>query len=195
MSAVSRPPTKGAADPRRDPRPRRRPRLGRGPGGADDRPPRRRAADEQERPLRPLRLQAGAAAGDGRRRRRALPRRGDRAGDERRPTAPRACGRWGSATSITSTSTPAAASGAPPRPSTTTGPAPSATRSPPPSTPGWRSWSARRRSPASRSRERFAFELYAVVMGANARYRLSGDRKVFDYARGALAAARSGAAG
>jgi AcrR family transcriptional regulator len=35
--------------------------------------------------------------------------------------------------------------------------------------------------------ERFAFELYAVVMGANARYRLSGDRKVFDHARGALA--------
>jgi AcrR family transcriptional regulator len=35
--------------------------------------------------------------------------------------------------------------------------------------------------------ERFAFELYAVVMGANARYRLSGDRKVFDYARDALA--------
>jgi AcrR family transcriptional regulator len=34
--------------------------------------------------------------------------------------------------------------------------------------------------------ERFAFELYAVVMGANARYRLSGDRKVFDHARGAL---------
>jgi AcrR family transcriptional regulator len=35
--------------------------------------------------------------------------------------------------------------------------------------------------------ERFAFELYAVIMGANARYRLSGDPKVFDYARGALA--------
>ena len=34
--------------------------------------------------------------------------------------------------------------------------------------------------------ERFAFELYAVVMGANARYRLSGDRKVFDHAREAL---------
>jgi AcrR family transcriptional regulator len=34
--------------------------------------------------------------------------------------------------------------------------------------------------------ERFAFELYAVVMGANARYRLSGDPVVFDYARGAL---------
>ncbi|HET6997462.1 MAG TPA: TetR/AcrR family transcriptional regulator [Solirubrobacterales bacterium] len=34
--------------------------------------------------------------------------------------------------------------------------------------------------------ERFAFELYAVVMGANARYRLSGDPKVFDYAREAL---------
>lgn len=34
--------------------------------------------------------------------------------------------------------------------------------------------------------ERLAFELYAVVMGANSRYRLSGDRKVFDYARGAL---------
>ena len=29
---------------------------------------------------------------------------------------------------------------------------------------------------------RFAFELYAAVMGANARYRLSGDRKAFDYA-------------
>jgi AcrR family transcriptional regulator len=35
--------------------------------------------------------------------------------------------------------------------------------------------------------ERFAFELYAVMMGANARYRLSGDRKVIDYARDALA--------
>lgn len=35
--------------------------------------------------------------------------------------------------------------------------------------------------------ERFAFELYAVVMGANSRYRLSGDRRVFEYAREALA--------
>lgn len=35
--------------------------------------------------------------------------------------------------------------------------------------------------------ERFAFELYAVIMGANARYRLSGDPKVFEYARDALA--------
>ena len=43
--------------------------------------------------------------------------------------------------------------------------------------------SARRGSPASSSRERFAFELYAVVMGANSRYRLSGDPQVFDYAR------------
>jgi AcrR family transcriptional regulator len=34
--------------------------------------------------------------------------------------------------------------------------------------------------------ERFAFELYAVIMGANARYRLSGDPKVFEYARAAL---------
>jgi AcrR family transcriptional regulator len=33
---------------------------------------------------------------------------------------------------------------------------------------------------------RFAFELYALVMGANARYRLSGDRRVFGYARQAL---------
>jgi AcrR family transcriptional regulator len=33
---------------------------------------------------------------------------------------------------------------------------------------------------------RFAFELYAVVMGANSRYRLSGDRAVFDYARDAI---------
>jgi AcrR family transcriptional regulator len=33
---------------------------------------------------------------------------------------------------------------------------------------------------------RFAFELYAVVMGANSRYRLSGDRAVFGYARNAV---------
>jgi AcrR family transcriptional regulator len=33
---------------------------------------------------------------------------------------------------------------------------------------------------------RFAFELYAVVMGANSRYRLSGDRAVFGYARDAI---------
>jgi AcrR family transcriptional regulator len=33
---------------------------------------------------------------------------------------------------------------------------------------------------------RFAFELYAVVMGANSRYRLSGDRAVFGYAREAI---------
>jgi AcrR family transcriptional regulator len=34
--------------------------------------------------------------------------------------------------------------------------------------------------------ERFAFELYALVMGTNSRYRLSGDRKVFDHAHQAL---------
>jgi len=34
---------------------------------------------------------------------------------------------------------------------------------------------------------RFAFELYAVIMGANSRYRLSGDPRVFEYAREALA--------
>jgi AcrR family transcriptional regulator len=34
--------------------------------------------------------------------------------------------------------------------------------------------------------ERFAFELYSVVMGANSRYRLSEDPRVFDYAREAL---------
>jgi AcrR family transcriptional regulator len=33
---------------------------------------------------------------------------------------------------------------------------------------------------------RFAFELYAVVMGANSRYRMSGDRAVFGYARDAI---------
>ena len=31
--------------------------------------------------------------------------------------------------------------------------------------------------------DRVAFELYAVVMGANSRHRLSGDRRVFDLAR------------
>ncbi len=34
--------------------------------------------------------------------------------------------------------------------------------------------------------DRAAFELYAVVMGANSRYRLSRDRRVFDYARDAV---------
>jgi AcrR family transcriptional regulator len=34
--------------------------------------------------------------------------------------------------------------------------------------------------------ERFAFELYALVMGVNTRYRLSGDERVFGYAREAL---------
>jgi AcrR family transcriptional regulator len=34
--------------------------------------------------------------------------------------------------------------------------------------------------------ERFAFELYSVVMGANSRFRLSGDERVFEYARSAL---------
>lgn len=33
---------------------------------------------------------------------------------------------------------------------------------------------------------RFSFEVYAVVMGANSRYRLSGDRVVFGYARDAI---------
>ena len=36
--------------------------------------------------------------------------------------------------------------------------------------------------------ERLAFELYALVMGANSRYRLAGDRRVFDYARDSAAA-------
>jgi AcrR family transcriptional regulator len=34
--------------------------------------------------------------------------------------------------------------------------------------------------------DRVAFELYAVVMAANSRYRLSGDQRVFDRARGAI---------
>src|SRR4029077_4204785 len=33
---------------------------------------------------------------------------------------------------------------------------------------------------------RTAFELYALVMGANSRYRISGDRQVFAYARDAV---------
>ena len=36
--------------------------------------------------------------------------------------------------------------------------------------------------------ERLAFELYAVVMGANSRYRLTGDRRVFGYARDSVEA-------
>src|SRR6201996_6122100 len=48
----------GGEDAGGDPRPRRRPRLGGGPRGPDDRPPPHRPGDEQERPLRPLRLEA-----------------------------------------------------------------------------------------------------------------------------------------
>jgi AcrR family transcriptional regulator len=36
--------------------------------------------------------------------------------------------------------------------------------------------------------ERLAFELYALVMGANSRYRLSGDRRVFGFARDSVEA-------
>lgn len=35
---------------------------------------------------------------------------------------------------------------------------------------------------------RLAFELYALMIGANSRFRLSGDRRVFDYAREAIKA-------
>ncbi|HEX6457170.1 MAG TPA: TetR/AcrR family transcriptional regulator [Solirubrobacterales bacterium] len=34
--------------------------------------------------------------------------------------------------------------------------------------------------------ERLAFEMYSLVMGANARYRLSGDKRVFGFAREAI---------
>lgn len=34
--------------------------------------------------------------------------------------------------------------------------------------------------------ERFSFEIYSLVMGANARYRLAGDERVFGYAREAV---------
>jgi len=34
--------------------------------------------------------------------------------------------------------------------------------------------------------ERFAFAVYSLVMGANSRYRLSGDERVFGYAREAI---------
>jgi AcrR family transcriptional regulator len=36
------------------------------------------------------------------------------------------------------------------------------------------------------SPERFAFEVYALVMATNTRYRLSGDKRVFAYAREAI---------
>ncbi len=35
--------------------------------------------------------------------------------------------------------------------------------------------------------DRYAFELYSIAMGANSRFRLSGDERVFDYARAATA--------
>jgi AcrR family transcriptional regulator len=34
--------------------------------------------------------------------------------------------------------------------------------------------------------ERLAFEIYSLVMGANARYRLGGEKRVFEYAREAI---------
>jgi AcrR family transcriptional regulator len=41
--------------------------------------------------------------------------------------------------------------------------------------------------------EQTAFELYALVMGANSRYRMNGDRRVFDYALAALDRLEAGA--
>lgn len=35
--------------------------------------------------------------------------------------------------------------------------------------------------------ERYGFELYSIAVGANSRFRLSGDERVFDHARAALA--------
>ena len=49
--------------------------------------------------------------------------------------------------------------------------------------PGSASSSDRLRIAGAPQPDRLAFELYAVVMGANSRYRLSGDRRVFRYAR------------
>lgn len=43
------------------------------------------------------------------------------------------------------------------------------------------------RSAGVKDPRRLAFELYSVIMGANSRYRLSGDPVVFEYARDALA--------
>jgi AcrR family transcriptional regulator len=43
--------------------------------------------------------------------------------------------------------------------------------------------------------ERIAFELYAVVMGANSRFRLSGDERVFAYARDSIRALLEGLPG
>jgi len=34
--------------------------------------------------------------------------------------------------------------------------------------------------------KRLAFEMYSLVMGANSRYRLTGDKRVFAYAREAI---------
>ena len=34
--------------------------------------------------------------------------------------------------------------------------------------------------------KRLAFEMYSLVMGANSRYRLTGDKRVFGYAREAI---------
>jgi hypothetical protein len=35
--------------------------------------------------------------------------------------------------------------------------------------------------------DRYAFERYSIAIGANSRFRLSGDERVFDYARAAVA--------
>lgn len=42
--------------------------------------------------------------------------------------------------------------------------------------------------------ERVAFELYSIVMGANARHRLTRDRRVFDLARASIARSLAGGA-
>src|SRR3954471_15667539 len=87
-----RPPGPRRPPARPDPRDGRQHRVGRGPGGPDDRAAGDRAGDEQERALRALRLQGGAAAGDDRRGPRDLRPRGGGAGPRARARAAAARG-------------------------------------------------------------------------------------------------------
>ena len=83
------PPLRRRAQPPRDPRRRRSPGDGRRHRRALDRRPRQGHRNEQERPLRALRVEGGAPACDHRRRRGGVRRRRHRAGDAERRWPPR----------------------------------------------------------------------------------------------------------
>ena len=187
-----------AAAGRRGTHPRRDPARGRvaghrrRAGGPVDREPGRRDRHQQERPVRALRLQAGTPAGH-RGRGGADPRRQKSSSPRSRPAPAwpswRRCARRSSAT-CSAASSPAAASSPPRRWRWAPAPGRSRTGSPPSSPVSRRcsrSFAAtaleQHELPAREDPDRLAFELHAILLGADTKFVLHDDPAVLDLAR------------